>query len=392
MHCFPSLLSLALVLGTACAPGGASPPGAAARDGGGAGRLVIVGGSLDRDSDAVYRAVLDGRSGDGPLCVLPTASGAPDESMASAVEAFGEHGGAPAEGIYVTTENPEAASDAGVVARLRACSGFFFTGGSQSRVVEVFRPGGVSTAGYDALMERFAQGAVVAGTSAGAAMMPERMIAGGGSDEAVRSGVAFNGGEDGVFVMPGMGFFGHGVIDQHFLARGRIGRLLVAALAGVGGGVGLGVDENTAVVVDGLRATVVGESGVILVDARAADRAGEENGGRGVRLHLIGTGDTFDLESLEITPAAAKRPVETGPGAVEPPEDPFARWAFLELLAALAASGDRSVEMAAAAGYRMTVEKAEGFRARSWGREGVEGTPAGLTAGPFVVSLVSGGR
>lgn len=310
--------------------------------------------------------------------------------MASAVEAFREHGAEPVEGIYVTTDNPDAASDPAVVARLRGCSGFWFTGGVQSRVVEVFRPDGVGTPGYDALIERFEAGAVVAGSSAGAAMLPPRMIAGGGSAEAVGGGIVSSGDEDGVIVGMGMGFFPHAVVDQHFLSRGRIGRLLVASLAGAGGGVGLGIDENTAVVVDGLRATVVGESGAILVDARDADRAGAGNGGRGIRLHLVGSGDTFDLGSLEVTPGPDKVTVKATAGSVEAPEDPFARWAFLKLLSGLSASHDVSAELTVS-GHRMTVEKAGGFRARSYGADGVEGTPAGLSAGPFLVSIVPEG-
>lgn len=388
----PTILFAALLSALACSPGEGPASGeiGAVSSDDRLGRLVIVGGSLDRDNDAVYRAVLDGRSGSGPLCVLPTASGVPERSLASAVEAFGEHGAEAVEGIYVTTDNPDAASDPAVVARLRGCSGFWFTGGVQSRVVEVFRPEGIGTPAYDALIERFEAGAVVAGSSAGAAMLPPRMIAGGGSAEAVGHGVVSNGEEDGVIVATGMGFFPHAVLDQHFLSRGRIGRLLVASLAGVGGGVGLGIDENTAVVVEGLRATVVGESGAILVDARDADRTEMGNGGRDIRLHLVGSGDTFDLRSLEVTAAPDKVTVEATAGSVEAPEDPFARWAFLKLLSELSASPDASVEMTVS-GHRMTLEKAGGFRARSYGRDGVEGTPAGLSAGPFLVALVPEG-
>ncbi len=388
----PAILSAVLLSALACATGAgpASDEVRTVSPDDRRGRLVIVGGSLDRDNDAVYRAVLDGRSGSGPLCVLPTASGVPERSMASAVEAFREHGAEAVEGIYVTTDNPDSASDPAVVARLRGCSGFWFTGGVQSRVVEVFRPDGVGTPGYDALIERFEAGAVVAGSSAGAAMLPPRMIAGGGSAEAVGGGVVSSGDEDGVIVRTGMGFFPHAVVDQHFLSRGRIGRLLVASLAGVGGGVGLGIDENTAVVVDGLRATVVGESGAILVDARDADRMGTGKGGRDIRLHLVGSGDTFDLGSLEVTPDSDKVTVKVLAGPVEAPEDPFARWAFLKLLSELSASSDTSVEMMVA-GHQLTVEKAERFRARSYGGDGVEGTPAGLSAGPFLVAVVPEG-
>jgi len=384
------LVSAALAVLSGCTAEREVPSATDVETSDGPGRLVIVGGSLDRDNADVYRAVVDAREGDGPFCVLPTASGVPEESMASAVEAFEQYGASPVDGIFVTTENPEAASDSLVVERIRACSGYWFTGGVQSRVIEVFRPDGVATPGYEALMERFEAGAVVGGSSAGAAMMPPRVIAGGSSDEALQNGVVSSGDEDGVIVEVGMGYFDHAVVDQHFLARGRIGRLLVATLAGVGGGIGLGIDENTGVVVDGSDAAVVGESGAILVDARGAEREGLGHGGRGIVLHLVGTGDAIDLETLEVFPASDKTEVETSSSAVEPPEDPFERWAFLQVLSDLAASEASTVEMAGA-GHTITVEKGEGFRALSYGTEGVEGTPAGLSVGPLVVSVVPNG-
>jgi cyanophycinase len=354
------------------------------------GRLVIVGGALQSDNADVYRAVLEATEGDGPFCVLPTASGVPAESMASATAAFIEHGADSVDGVFITTENPESASDPGIVTRLQACSGFWFVGGVQSRVVEVFRPEGGPTPAYDAVMERFRAGAVVAGSSAGAAIMSPLMIAGGTSAGALAHGVVqsdTNG--DGVLVEPGMGFHDGPVFDQHFLARGRIGRLLVATLAGIGDGVGFGIDENTALVVHGRTGRVVGASGVVLVDAREATRPEVGHGGRGVRVHLIGSGDSFDMETLAVQPGA-KAPVPATTSAVTPPADPFARWAFLEFLDAFAASEAPSVEMESE-GYRITVERGPMFRATSYDYDGVQDTRAGLSLGPLTVSLVPEG-
>lgn len=240
-------------------------------------------------------------------------------------------------------------------------------------------------------MERFRAGAVVAGTSAGAAIMPPVMIAGGASADALANGTvhgdaAGDDGPEGVLLEPGMGFYQGAVVDQHFLARGRIGRLLVAAVAGTEGGVGLGIDENTAVVVDGARARVVGASGVILVDARSAQDTGTGQGAREVPVHLLGAGDGLDLETLRVTAAPGKEPVTVTNGEVSAPDDLFASWAFLHLLDDLAASEVDSTSVSAS-GYRITVAKAPGFQARSFQSEGVEGTPYGLSAGPFLVSL-----
>lgn len=375
----------------ACAPDAPAPD--AALVGAPPGRLVIVGGALARDNADVYGAVLEGTEGDGPLCIVPTASGVPDESIASATEAFTQHGAAAIDALPITTETPEAASDPAVVARIRACSGFWFVGGVQSRVVQVFLPGGRATAAYDAIMERYRQGAVVAGSSAGAAIMSPVMIAGGTSAGALSAGVVergVGGGDEedaeGVAIEPGMGFHDGPVYDQHFLARGRIGRLLVATLAGVGGGIGFGIDENTALVVDGGTGEVVGASGVVLVDARDAGRDPGGIGGRDVRVHLLGSGDMVDMGSYTVRDGTGKAPLTTADADLVVPDEPFARWAFLHFLESFGRA-DADVVTLTSDGYDLTVERLEGFRAVAYEAEGVQGTPAGLSVGPLSVSV-----
>ena len=393
------LLALGTSLGSACAAGG-SPAESSSAD---PGRLVIVGGALSPDNRAVYRAVLDGRLGDGAVCVIPTASADPAGSMTSAVERLDRWGGsATARGVLVTEDAPERADDPDIAALLRGCSGFFFTGGSQSRIVATFRPGGRETLAYEALMERWREGAVVAGTSAGAAMMGGRMIAGGSSMDAFEVGVGDD--PDGVGVSQGMGFFEHGWLDQHFLARGRWGRLLMASLGAAPYSVGYGIDENTALVVEGGQATVVGASGVVVIDARSAqgDPVTE-----GVTLELLGLGDRIDLESLEVTPAADKAVVDAGasPSGAERADgtEPFARWALLTDLAGLARSGDPTagLDYTFGTGWRIELIPRPDFRVR-WDASsdagtgidastgGPEGTPTGLAIGPFRVRITAG--
>ena len=364
------------------------------------GRLVIVGGALSPDNEAVYQAVLDGRLGDGPVCVIPTAGGDPAASMASAVERIDRWGGAAtAQGVLVTVDAPERADDAEVAAQLRGCSGFYFTGGSQSRIVAAFRPDGRATLGYEALISRWREGAVVAGSSAGAAMMGGHMISGGASMDAFEVGVGDD--PEGVEVTQGMGFFDQGWLDQHFLARGRWGRLLMTALRAPPYAVGYGIDENTALVVDGDRATVVGASGVVVINARNAQG---DDVVEGITLELLGAGDAIDLQSLEVTPAAGKLAVEPVPAssAVDL-TDPFARWALLTHLAGLseADGAGARLDYAFGEGWTLELEPASGFRIRRSDPDveatgpdgpavGPEGTPLGLGAGPFSVRITVG--
>jgi hypothetical protein len=202
----------------------------------------------------------------------------------------------------------------------------------------------------------------------------------------VRYGVVHSEG-DGVWIRRGMGFFERAILDQHFLARGRVGRLLVATLVTDSLPVGLGIDENTALVVDGDTARVVGASGVIVVDAREAVGEGERLAS-GIRLSLAGAGDRVDLRTFSVTRAAGKTPIASASAALDAPPDPFARWAFLHLLSGLART---TVEQAmfVLPGAVLVVREEVGFSAaHALAGEGVEGEPAGLSAGPFVVDLL----
>lgn len=357
------------------------------------GRLVIVGGGLQSENIPVYRAVLDGRDGTGPLCIIPTASGTPERSMEGYVSAFDSVGGpGTSRGVLLTVDDPEKASREDVARELAGCAGFFFTGGSQDRVTRVFRPDGESTLSFDAIRSRFEEGAVVAGSSAGAAIMTDPMIAGGGSLEALEAGVTLEDSDDGVWVTTGLGFMETGIIDQHFLARGRWGRLLVTVLNGEGDGVGFGIDENTALVVEGDSARVIGESGVIFLDARSATRDPDGRGGTGVRLFLLGRGDVVHLPEGRVQWNADKEPVAgNGEAGVAGEADLFAPWTLLDVLYALATGTAPDMEFSIE-GFRAKIARAPDFQVVALKGEGAEsggirGTPAGLGMGPLTVGI-----
>ncbi len=351
------------------------------------GRLVIVGGALQTENASAYSAIIEARDGDGPLCVIPTASSDPVAAIEGAVATLTEYGGnGSAKGVLLSTANPERARDPAVAFELVGCSGFYFTGGSQSRILDVFLPEGDTTEAYRALWRRWREGAVVAGSSAGAAMMSRVMISGGGSDEAVIRGVTDVPDADGVHIRPGMGFFAP-TLDQHFLARGRIGRLIVAVIHAETPAIGLGIDENTALVVDGDSALVVGASGVVLVDGREA-RLLESNRASDVTVSLAGTGDVVDLHSFEVRRGSTKAALPAGETGLELPADPFARWAFLHLIRDLASTSaaEASFDLS---GLTFRIAEGPDFSAAvSRMSGGVEETPLGLSAGPFLVDLL----
>ncbi len=352
------------------------------------GRLVIIGGALQADNAPVYGAVLEARWGEGPLCVLPTASGTPTNSMEGYVDDFDALAGEGAsEGILLTTENRGEAENEEMADRLRACSGFFFTGGVQSRILEVFLPDGMPTAAYHALWERYQAGAVVAGSSAGAAIMSDPMIAGGSSGGALREGVRASEEGEGVWLTRGLGFLRQGLVDQHFLARGRWARLLVGVLAAQDDSLGFGIDENTALVVEGDSAWVVGESGVLFFDARRAVKEEEGNGGYGVRTFLLGEGDGVDLQTATVRWGDGKDPLPEGDHPFADPDgELFSRGSLLQVLSDFALSPDRRVTFHQE-GHVMEFRKEPGFRAMGRRAAGAETTPEDLFLGPFVLSV-----
>lgn len=359
-----------------------------------AGRLVIAGGGVSRDNAALYRSVLDARSGSGPICVIATASTNREGAQGSidgSVATFERHGGAgTAQGVLMAVDYTEPASDPAVAARLRQCSGFYFTGGVQSRTMTVLRPGGTNTPALDAILQRHREGAVVGGSSAGAAIMSDPMISGGSTTTSLARGVrraSFADADDddtsgGVAIMPGIGFLPNALVDQHFLARGRIGRLIAAVLDTPEFDLGFGVDENTALVVDGDIVHPVGASGVVVVDIAGARRSGRS--ATGIRVHLLGDGDRFDMRTRRVT-AGEKQPLPAG-AAVTAPDDVFARWAFLHLLHGFAASPQTEIAVRFDGGT-MTLRKGAGFRAGAVAGAGVEGTPAGLSVQGIEISI-----
>lgn len=381
------------------------------------GALVVVGGALSAENEAIYRSVLDRRLGEGPLCVVPTASAEPAESGGSAVERFDRYGGAgSAISLELVVDRPEGAADPAMVERVGECAGFYFVGGQQSRITRLLGTQDASTPVLAALMQRFGEGAVVSGSSAGAAIMSHPMIGGGASAEAVLEGVGWRveqgevanggGGEvgpdqeepGGVLLDGGLGLLEGVLVDQHFLARGRIGRLITAVLDPRTPDLGMGVDENTALVVEGGVARVVGASGVVVVDGSTA--TGEARGTPGsplrmggvrdVTIHLLGPGDGYDLARREVLPAAGSSSPGDRARDGEGGGDLFARWELLLALRELAGPSGDSVAFAGD-GLRMVVRRGPGFRARVRTGEGVQGVEEGFGAGPFRVDLLPEG-
>lgn len=239
------------------------------------GRLLAIGGAAG--PDLLQRFVTLAGGSAARIVVLATASAAPAEPEAHYRTAFAGLGAGSVHAVRIGSRT-EANHPPDLLA---SATGVFFTGGDQQRIITLL--GGTRT---DSVLQRLVAGGsvVLGGTSAGAAMMSGTMIVGGdGSSVSTGPGLEF---------LPGV------LIDMHFAERGRLHRLL-AAVARYPHELGLGIDEDTAILVCGDRFEVLGSGSVTVVDAGAATDIRTPAGGpialAGARIHVLPAGCTFEL-------------------------------------------------------------------------------------------------
>jgi cyanophycinase len=317
-RCAAALLSLACAVAAANEPAPTAPTARMVPHG----YAVPIGGALEYDNAEVWSRLVELSGGAGSRwVVLATAAGDPATSSARIIAALERHGA-------LATHVPVAPRLAGVdletelhnprwLELLQGARGVYFSGGAQERIVDTLLPEGRPTALLEAIHAVLRRGGVVAGSSAGAAIMSATMFRDAGNVMAVMRGELRVGQE----IDRGLGFAGSELfVDQHFLRRGRIGRMLPLMVA-QGYRYGLGVDEDTAGILQGDEVEVIGRRGVLLVDL--ADARNEAVAGafalRGARLSYLERGDRANLRSGEVMPAAAKR----SQPAIEPESPEF---------------------------------------------------------------------
>jgi cyanophycinase len=253
------------------------------------GRLIIIGGGEDKEGDKlILRTVADeARSG---LVVITAASDKPKESWQEYERIFRELGVDDVRHLHVDTRSE--ALDPARHTLLDDASVVFFTGGDQLKLASQLGDSPVFTK----TREIFTRGGCVAGTSAGASIMCETMLVSGNGSQSPRV-------EDTLRMAPGFGLVRGFIIDQHFAERGRIGRL-IGAVAQNPRIVGLGIDEDTAIICENSHFSVLGSGGVYVVDARDVTQSNvvEDAADRtlsvfDIKLHLLNMGDAFDMEA-----------------------------------------------------------------------------------------------
>ncbi|MEV6928676.1 cyanophycinase [Dactylosporangium sp. NPDC051485] len=251
--------------------------------------LLVIGGAESHDpgdDEILERFVLLAGGADAHLVVIATASLSPADREKEYAEVFHRLGAGRVTPLRL--ESREDANSDLAMAAIERATGVFFTGGDQLRITTVVGGSRVDSA----LHARLAEGMILAGTSAGATMMSSTMILGGSlasvSTTSVHTG-------------PGMEFLPSVLIDMHFAERGRLNRLL-SAVAMFPHELGLGIDENTAILVKGDVFEVLGRGTVTVIDAGKAidiSCASAEAGGPialwGAQLHVLPAGHRFNL-------------------------------------------------------------------------------------------------
>jgi len=266
------------------------------------GTLLAIGGGLDDDNAPVFTRFLElarGRTGTPQVVIVTAASGDEEEMATGKVAALRTW----SPGIRCVVVRRET-NTADTCAAIDAATALFFTGGDQKRILERYRKDDAESPEWLAMQRLLQRGGVIAGSSAGLAMMGPVMLLGGTSAEALGAGQPAN-----LRVGPGMNFLPSVVTDSHFFERDRLGRL-VAALVATKQPLGLAIGEDGCVEIDlGTgAATGVAVSESLVVDVRgAAVEAAAIRGGRAVR---IPRGATVDLRRLaaEPPPAVPARP------------------------------------------------------------------------------------
>jgi cyanophycinase len=292
------------------------------------GSLVIVGGALETSNKGVYNKFIElamkyrkKTKDEIKIGIMPAASLSPVKSGKAYTEDFMSYG-VPEKNIEIIpiaikddkeTQNIDESTwkDNGknpqVAKKIKDYDAIWFVGGDQIRYTRTLYDKGKNTPVLDAVWEIYKKGAVLGGSSAGAAIMSDPMIGGGESMGALNNGVTWEDsssvkGDKRVFLTKGLGFFTYGMVDQHFNQRGRLGRLIVAAME-TNNKLGFGIDEDTAMIVYNDTGTieVIGTNGLTIVNLSKAvkDNKKKHSEIKDIVISYIENGDTYDINKDE---------------------------------------------------------------------------------------------
>ncbi len=255
----------------------------------GNGKLVIIGGG-SRPEAMVQRIIKEAqldRSGYG--IILPMSSAEPDSAVYYAKKQFVEAGLTNIVGLHIYKDENVSKSKLDSIKNAKM---IYISGGDQNRFMDIV--GG--TAAEDAIHDAFSKGSLIAGTSAGAAVMSKMMITGNELKHPNYSSTFRNIEAENIEIKTGLGMLSGVIIDQHFVKRSRYNRL-ISAIIEHPELMGIGIDESTAILVKGNTAEVLGDAQVIVLKnpTKSKNENNGKLGARNLELDIYLPGETFSI-------------------------------------------------------------------------------------------------
>ncbi len=260
------------------------------------GHLLVIGGG-EKPTSITNEFIKLAGGDNAKIVIIPNASSAPLEAVEYETEEFEQAGCSNVEYILCSKENVDADSN---LSKLSGATGVFFSGGDQNRLTDVL----LNSKLLKKIKQIYADGGVISGTSAGAAVMSKIMITG---NELIHNNnsSSFNSIEkNNIETTEGFGFITDAVIDQHFIKRKRNNRLISVILSHPDK-LGIAIDESTAILVNPDETfEVLGRSQVIVYDAAQAKDIKTNDAGKysvvNLKMSILFAGQKFNLKDKKV--------------------------------------------------------------------------------------------
>jgi cyanophycinase len=260
------------------------------------GYLYIIGGG-ERPNYMVKKIVELAGGTKSKIVIIPMASSVPLESALWQKYEFEKAGAGKVDFVMFSYETVDADSNLSI---LDGATGVFFSGGDQSRLTKSM----LNTKMLQKIKMIYSNGGVISGTSAGAAVMSKIMITGNElvNKDSTRYFASVKKGN--IETVEGFGFIENAIIDQHFVKRKRLNRLITVVLENPKI-IGIGIDESTAIIVNPDDTfQVVGENTIMIYDATQAEKISTDKNGNlsasQLKIHILKSGDKFSLKDIKV--------------------------------------------------------------------------------------------
>lgn len=251
------------------------------------GKLFIIGGGDKPESLMKEMINTAGLQPGDYIIILPMSSEEPDSAVWYAKQDFEAIGIKNVSGMNFTENGPITSSQLDSLSSARL---IYISGGDQTRFMRIVGKGKI----YQAIHKAYHSGATIAGTSAGAAVMSKKMLTGNSLKYPDYTGKYPTIEADNIEITEGLGLVIKLLIDQHFIKRQRMNRLMTASLENPDE-ICVGIDESTAIVVEGNKFRVTGENQVIVLKNTKKTNKKKNNllGGRGLMVDILLPEETY---------------------------------------------------------------------------------------------------